>query len=381
MHHSIRKRQVSIALAAMAAMAAMAYCSTALAEPVVLLTALRVPFDLPIGLDEHEPSGRLLETRNYPSGAGGNLALMSLPVFGSPPLRTVGSPPATPFSSLAGVREEINILTVKSGHSFGAPVGTVFVADLTGLVRKLSADGSSVSNFAQLPSGGVGDNINLAMDSTGRWGGRMVASSGSGGLFLLDAAGNVETVATGMGRLQGVNFIPDDAARWGRFAGCIMAGTEDASAIANALTHLWCRASDGSISHETQRLGVRAEDIDVITDGNLYAIDFNQGRIWGAEAGAFASLQGEMLLTQELPGAGSSGLFHVGFDIASDSFTVEALDLHFSTGPASGHSWEQIVFSRIDMFNPAVVGGVPEPASLALALGALGLAGWFSRRR
>lgn len=368
-----------------ATMLGVALSAPALAAPIVQLTAMPVLFDMAIGLDEYEPTGRLVETRNFPNGTGGNLALMSLPQLGPAPFFRISSPPSTPFSSLAGVPGEINLLTVKSGHSFAAPVGTVFAVDLTGLIRKISADGSSVTDFVQLPNssgpGVPGDNINLAMDTTGQWGGRIVASSGGGKLFLIDANGQFETLATGMGRLQGVNFIPNDPARWGRYAGCILAGTEGNETQAQSPTHLWCRAPDGSITHETRNLGVKAEDVDVIGGGNFYALDWGQGRLWGAQEGAFASLLGDMLLTQEGSRPGSSNLFHVGYDIGNDEFTVQELDLQFSIGNSSSHSWEQVIFTNVDMFNPPEVNGVPEPAGLALALSALGLAAGFSRRR
>src|SRR5258705_10209834 len=74
------------------------------------LTNSAVGFNTPIGIDFHEPTGKLIMSVNYPTGTGsgpgsdpGNLALVD-PVTGT----------RSPFSSLAGLTNELKIATVRA---------------------------------------------------------------------------------------------------------------------------------------------------------------------------------------------------------------------------------------------------------------------------
>lgn len=334
---------------------------TAPAAAALLLQRLPVAFDRPIALDTHQPSGRLLATAFYPTGDPVTLRL----------LQTAAQGGNRNHSSLSGLTEEVDLVTVQAGHTIGDPVGTTYVAGTDGrgnrVIERVSADGSLVTRVATLPGR---QTMRLALDGTGLWGGRLIATSRSGELYAIDAAGQIETLDTGAGDLQGLTVLPNDAARYGRFAGCIMSGTEGSGA---GTTHFWCRTASGGVEHLTRALGgLRIDEIAVIDGGNLYVVDFGSGQILGAEADAFAGMTGELLVLQEFaPGSAQSTLYRLGLDAGGSDWVVQALDFSVDGG---GRHLEEIVFSRVGLGPIDAVAdpvAVPLPPTLALLLAAL----------
>lgn len=350
------------------------------AGATLLLQRMPTPFDRIIALDSHLPSGQLLATAYYPTGLPGNLQLLQ------------AQGPNQGHSSLAGLMNEVDLVTVKPGHTIGDAVGTAFVAGVESgssspALYRVSADGSRVTRLATLP-GRSNSTLRLALDATGLWGGRLIVTSRNGEVFAVDGNGTVETLATGAGDLQGLTVLPDDRARYGRFAGCIMAGTEGPSTVA-ATTHFWCRNASGGVEHLTRSLGgLRLEDITVIDGGNLYAVNFAQGMVTGAAADQFADMVGDLLVSQEFTaGVGvQSQLFRLRLGAGGDDFEVLPLDhaLLGNTLGVNGLHFEDIVFSRLGLGPIAAVPDatrVPTPATWALMLLALPLALRASRGR
>ncbi len=110
--------------------------ATAFAVDLNLTPFTGFAFNTPIGIDFHEPTGKLIMSVNYPSGSPNNLDLVA----------STGTP--TQFSSLANLTNEVKIATVRAGTCQGGfTVGEVFTGNgNTGQIVRISADGLTVQN-------------------------------------------------------------------------------------------------------------------------------------------------------------------------------------------------------------------------------------------
>ena len=83
--------------------------------PAITLIAISTPFNAPIGIDDHEPSGQVVMTVNYPSGS---------PYV----LEQVDSDGVhIQFSDMSGLSDEVKIATARSGNAGGFVPGDLFV--------------------------------------------------------------------------------------------------------------------------------------------------------------------------------------------------------------------------------------------------------------
>ena len=119
------------------------------------------------------------------------------------------------------------------------------------------------------------------------------------------------------------------------------------------------------------------EDIDMIASGeNFFGVNFGTGRILGAPASEFASIAGDILLTQEFHSG--SGLFRLFWD----GKAPQNEELHLGAGSFIPGQWEHVTFAPVGIVEiPPVDPRIPEPSTFAIwsVLGCLGLIP--SRRR
>jgi hypothetical protein len=304
-----------------------------------------------IGIDYHQPTNSVVLSVNNPSGLPHNFAL-----FGA------GSD-SRGFSGVSGLNDELKIATARddngNGMSLGGfPAGELFSGTgLPGVIMRISADGATVKNpWVTLPGESGLINGSLYIDRTGVFGGDLIAVTNGGGVWRINSAGVPTLIARLDTFLEGLVTVPDDVAKYGPWAGKIVAGNETQGRIF---------AINAQGNAAPFNLGIRVEDIEIIpANENFYGVDPNGNTIWGAEAAGFSTMVGDFLIAQESPGL----LYHVRWN----GTTFEKLQI------AQVSKWEHVTFAPAGMGTIATVaataplGGTASddglPAGVALAL-------------
>jgi hypothetical protein len=283
----------------------------------VTLTPIATGFNNPVGIDYHEPSDRVVLSVNYPSGTPNNFELVSQD----------GS--RTPFSSVSGFTDEVKIATVRSGpHQGGFTVGELFTGNgKPGEIVRISADGGTVQDpWVTLDDPGLLRG-SLFQDRYGVFGGDLIAVTTAGGVWRVTEPGNATRLASLGVHLEGVTTVPDEPARYGPWAGKIVAGAEQQGEI---------HAIDAAGNVKTFALGVSPEDIEIIPPGaNFVGVDFGHATLVGAPSSEFAGMVGDFLIPQEAAGI----LWHVWWDAPSGSFRTEQV--------AQAGQWEHVTFAPV----------------------------------
>ncbi|MGH9902177.1 MAG: hypothetical protein ACRD68_10265, partial [Pyrinomonadaceae bacterium] len=292
----------------------------------ITLTPISTGFNNPIGIDHHQPTNKVVLSVNYPSGQPSNFELVA-------PDGT-----RTPFSNVGGLTDEMKLATARddgAGMSRGGfRAGELFTGTgAPGVIARVSADGSSVQNpWVTLPGEAGLLRGSLHVDRTGAFGGDLVVVTTQGGVWRVNSAGTPTLVANVGTHLEGVSTIPNDAARYGPWAGKILAGAENQG-------RLYAIDPQGNTSF--YQLGINPEDIDLIpSHENFYGVDFGGRTLWGAPPAQFAGMAGDILIAQEFPGI----LWRVRWDGAAFQ----------KTEIARVTQWEHVTFS------PAGIAQIPQ---------------------
>jgi hypothetical protein len=89
-------------------------------------------------------------------------------------------------------------------------------------------------------------------------------------------------------------------------------------------------------------LGVAIEDIDlVMPDENFFGVNFGTSRLLGVPAAAWATIPGDIILTNETVAAGTSGLSRLFWD----GSTLVAQPLPLGAGSPAVGQWEHVTFA------------------------------------
>ena len=325
------------------------------ALPMISLTQLTTGVNTPIGIDYYEPNNTMVGSVNYSSGSPFNFVEIQ------------GNGSVTQFSAISGLTDEIKIATVRSGNVGGFTTGDFFTGNgIDGQIVKVTTGGLIVINpWVDLPGAGNGlMRGSLHVDRTGVYGGDLIVATTDGEVWRVNSAGAPTKLADVNVHLEGLLVVPNDVALYGPLAGKIISGAEG-----QGLMYVF----DAGGLVTTHALGVAIEDIDLITGTeNFFGMAFANNAIFGAAAAQFLPYANSILLTQEIPAGGSSGLFRLSWN--GSALVTEAFGLN--PGSAVPRQWEHVSFGRagIDVIPP-----VPEPATLALM--GLGLALVAGRRR
>jgi len=252
----------------------------------VVLTPVSGEFKDYVGLDYHQPSKKLLLSANSPTGQPNNFELIA-----ADGTRSV-------FSNVAQLSGGLLIATTRDEDQ-GMSRGGFFAGELLtstgvpGVIARVNASGASVQNpWVTLPDEiGLGG---LYVDRTGVFGGDLIVVTTLGGVWRVNSAGGATKLASLGTRLAGVTVVPDDPDRYGPWAGTILAGAKDQSAV---------YAIDTLGQTTTLQLDIHPQDIDIVpAQENFYAVDTSSRKLWGASDGAFAGAIGDILVAQESPG-------------------------------------------------------------------------------
>jgi len=223
----------------------------------IVLTPTSAEFKDYVGLDYHQPSRKLLLSANNPAGQPNNFELMGADGTHSS------------FSNVAGLSGEVLIATARDdgqGMSVGGfNAGELFTSTgIPGVIARVSASGASVQNpWVTLPGEvGLGG---IYVDRTGVFGGDLIAVTSLGGVWRVNSSGVATRLASLGTRLAGVTTVQDDPDRYGPWAGKILAGAKDLSAV---------YAIDAQGQTSTLQLDIHPQDIDIVpAQENLYAVD------------------------------------------------------------------------------------------------------------
>lgn len=286
------------------------------ASATITLTPISTGFNGLIGIDHHEPTNQVLVSVNYPTGDPHNFELVA------------SNGTRTPFSSISGFQNEVKIGAVRESECQGGfTSGEVFTGTgVESVVARISPDGTSVMNpWVTLPADFGLMRGGLFQDRFCAFGGDLIVVTTTGGVFRVTSAGVPTTVAVLNTHLEGLTTVPNDAARYGPWAGKILAGAEAAGCV---------YAIDALGSATCWSLGIDPEDIDIIpANENFFGVDFGSQTLWGAPPSEFTSMVGDVLIAQEIPGV----LFRVRWDAGTDAFQVERV--------AQVAQWEHVTFS------------------------------------
>lgn len=331
------------------ATATLGLCSPALAVDIKLVP-ISTPFSSPIGIDYHEPTDSVVMSVNYGNGGQPNNFV-----------RVKADGTQVGFSAISGLTEEVKIATARSGGAF--PTGTLFTGNGNdGQITKISPDGSTIINpWVDLPGSGNGlMRGSLYVDRTGVWGGDLLAVTTGGEAWRVNSAGVPTRLADVNTHLEGLITVPNDPSKYGPLAGKAIAGAEDQR-------RLYAFGTDGSMTYYP--LSVAIEDIDMINaNENFYGVNYGSGRLLGAEASQFASLVGDILLTQEF-GSGSAL-----FTLRWNGTSLVTTPLGLAAGSAIPSQWEHVTFAPAGIVE---IPRTPDSGNVLTLLGAgfLGLVG------
>jgi PKD repeat protein len=176
-----------------------------------------------IGVDYHEPTNRVLLSVNFSTGLPHNFDLVA-------PDGT-----RTQFSSVSGLSNEVYITSVRTSPCEGGfAIGETFTGTgRAGEIARISADGSSaIIPWVTLPGEPGLLRGGLFQDRYCAFGGDLIVVTDVGGVWRVTSAGvPTRLVAAGGGTvagfLEGVTTVPNDPARYGPWAGKILAGNEN----------------------------------------------------------------------------------------------------------------------------------------------------------
>lgn len=324
----------------------------------ITFTAISTPFPAPIGIDHYEPTNEVVMSVNYSSGQPHNFR------------KVASDGTQAPFSAVAGFTNEVKIATVRSGNPGGFTTGDLFVGNgVDGQIARITAGGAGVINpFVDLPGAGNGlMRGSLYVDRSGVYGGDLIAATTTGQVWRVDSTGAPTFIASVGTHLEGLLTVPNDVAKYGPLAGKIIAGAENQGL-------LYVFDNGGFVT--THNVGVNIEDIDLVdATENFFGVNFGTGRLLGAAASQWASVDGDILLTQEFGGV--SGLFTLAWDGANLVTTAVTK----GAGSAAVGQWEHVTFSSAGIVEIPPTTPVPEPLTATLlGLGLIGL-GCARRRR
>jgi hypothetical protein len=283
-------------------------------------------FTNPVGIDHHQPTNKVVLSVNFPNGQPYNFELVD--VFGT----------RQQFSNISGLTEEVKIATARDdggGKSLGGfTPGELFTGTgVAGHIARISPDGSTIQNpWVVLPGEPGLLRGSLHVDRTGVFGGDLivVTTEPAGNVWRVTSAGVPTKLASLGTHLEGVTTVPEDPAKYGPWAGKILAGAEQQGRI-------YTIDAQGNTAFFS--LGINAEDLDIIpADENFFGVDFGTNTLWTAPPSEFADKIGDVLIAQEDGGQ----LFHVRW--TGTQFQV--------TEVAKVTQWEHVTFSTSPISKP-----------------------------
>ncbi len=287
----------------------------------------------PVGIDYSPTTNSLLISVNAnANGQPNNFARLG--VLG-------GNATLTNWSAVSNFTGEIKLATVKTTANGWTQGDMYFGTGQAGQIGWVSANGTSVNTNWLTLSGEPNPIGGLYIDQSGVFGGDLIVVSGAstfgGGVWRITAAKGTNKVAqindsSGHGvDCEGVVTVPNDAAKYGPWAGTILTCGETASLI---------YAIDVNKNVIAYDLGlVSPEDVRLIPSGqNLYCTDAGSYVVLKVPQGNFGGFVGDVLFVNEAINSPSALLIA---HWTGAQFVVRQIPL--------GNSLEHVAFAPIDI--------------------------------
>ena len=239
------------------------------------MTPVSNTFNGHAGIDHHEPTNKLLSSAFSPTGQPRNFELIA----------SDGS--RTAFSNVAGISGTLRIATARNdgqGLSLGGfqPGEVVTGTNVAGVIARISADGALIRNrWVTLPGETGFLNGGVHFDRTGVFSGDLIVATTTGRVWRVKNSGQATQLANLNTLLHGVVVVPNDADRYGPWAGKILVGAKTQQKIYSIDTQGVTTAYS---------LGGNVTDLRIVpAHQNFYGLDSTSQKIWGAPASAFSS--------------------------------------------------------------------------------------------
>jgi hypothetical protein len=312
--------------------------------PPLKLIQVSTPVNKQItAIDYYEPDNAVVVTDNYPDGQPHNFD------------EIFSDGTQAPFSKLAGLSNEIEMATARSGNLGGFKPGDIFATGPSdGQIIRITDGGKTViSPWVALYN--TGPFTAFRFDDTGVFGGDLIAMTHGAQIFRITAGGQATEIANVGGVYhEGIAIVPNDPGRYGPLAGKILITSELENRV-------YAIDPQGNIT--PYNIPVSApEDIFLVPPnqnffGSNQGTDKVPGKVLGAPASEFRSLVGEILISEEFATTGSE-LFRLFWD--GTAVQTQGLPLAPDSAPQGG--WEQINFAPAGV---AEIPPVPEEPALA----------------
>ena len=257
------------------------------------------------------------------------------------------------FSNVSGFTDEVELVAARSGNPGGFTAGDLFTSNgHPGQIVKISNNGQTVVNpWVTLPGETGLLRGDLVFDTTGLFGGNLIAVTTTGGIWEVSASGVATHFADVGNFLEGATVIPNDPNRYGPLAGKIVATAEHQSGI-------WAIDAAGHTTYYDLGVGT-LETLNLIPAGeNFYGV--TEGNIvLGAPASDFSGMIGDILLVQEYADddGGSVASNHNGVPLAASGLYRLAWDgtqlrvdpVILGAGSAQTTHWEHAIFAPLGL--------------------------------
>ena len=253
---------------------------------------------------------------------------------------------------------ELQLAEAQPGTTTAFQVGDIYVGNgqyanngAGAIIAKISNDGHTIETpWVTLPfENPIGA---LAIDTTGVWGGDMVAASTRGDIYTITPQGTHTLIASVPSNVEGLTTVPNDPARYGPLAGTILAGSGDFSG-----SDLYVITKAGTYTTYPLNIGDTESIFIVPPNANFYGTDLGTNSLLGASATDFTSLVGEIVVVQEgfsggVP-QGTTGLFRLHWDgtqidspiSGTNPLTYAPISIPLTSGSSQPMQWEGTTFT------------------------------------
>jgi RHS repeat-associated protein len=253
------------------------------------LVPISTGFNNPVGIDYHQPTNKVVTSVNYFYGSPHNFELVA------------ADGTRSQFSKISGLTDEVYIAAARDeggGMSQGGfRAGELFTGSgVPGVIVRISPDGNVVQNpWVTLPGEGGLLRGQLYIDRSGVFNGDLIVLTTAGNVWRVTSAGvptllaNIRTPIA-----EGLLVVPNDALRYGPWAGKIIVGGE-------SQTLLFAIDAQGNVT--TFDLGIPSESIKLIpANENFFGVDFGGSTLWGIPASELTGFAGDILIAEEFSG-------------------------------------------------------------------------------
>lgn len=301
--------------------------AVSLAPTVVIAPA---NFNTLIGIDDSEALGKVIVSAHYSSGLPYNFELIAAD----------GS--RAQFSSISNLTDEVKIATVKQASTSKWPLGTFFTGSgVSGHVVRVSADGNTIQNpWVSLGNVGLLRGSSF-VDDTGVWQFNLIVCTTDGYIFEIEPTGVFRQLLSVGTHLEGLVVLPNNPAKWGPFAGAILAGAEDQGRVYYVLPNL---STGFFVLRDQAGSAINVEDFDIVPSipRNFFGVNYGTQQVVGVSAAQFQPYAGDLIVTMEFPPSGVVGLWRAFYDSQAGEFKTERIV--WSNNVSTGQ-WEHVTFS------------------------------------